>query len=368
MLDAFSLADLRWALQGAEVGVWAWEIREDQVQWSPEMGRIFKVAPEAFPTQVASYALCIHPEDRALVQATIQSALQSRTPSFSVEHRVCWPDGSVRWVHGTGRLELDDSGNPVRLGGTAIDITAHKEALAALRKSEEHFRLFSELASDYVYVVEVKEGIPLAPSIVAGSFERTTGFTIEQVAEKGGWLNVLHPDDLGIVNASFAALHGGKPFINEYRIVRPDGESRWLHDHIRPIVQDGVLVRLVGGVQDITERKSLEERLNHAQRMEALARLAGGVAHDFNNILLVVTASLSLMQGSIQNDPEALALSADIDSACARAAELTRSLLAFGRKSLTTTESVHLGDALRSTRTMIERAAGGENWCHAGGI
>ncbi len=358
MANGFSLADLEWALQGAEVGVWAWDIPEDRVQWSPEMGRIFKVAPEAFPTNAADYALCLHPEDRALVMATLEAALNARTTPFVVEHRVAWPDGSVRWVRGTGRLELDEGGVPVRLGGTATDVTAHKEALAAVRKTAEQFRLFSELASDYVYVVEVKEGVPLAPSVVAGSFERTTGYTVEQVAEIGGWLNVIHPDDVHNLNETFASVKAGNPFINEYRIIRRDGETRWLHDHIRPVLQDGVLARLVGSVQDVTERKSLEEQLRHAQRMEALARLAGGVAHDFNNILQVVTASLSLMQDAIEHDAEAVTLTKEINSACARAAELTRSLLAFGRKNLTSAEPLSLADALHSARSMIERAAG----------
>lgn len=358
MARGFSLADLEWALRGAEVGVWAWDIPEDRVQWSPEMGHIFNVSPEAFPTNAADYVRCLHPEDRAFVMSTLEDALKSRTTSFVVEHRVARPDGSVRWVHGTGRLELDERGVPVRLGGTATDITAHQEALAAVRKTAEQFRLFSELASDYVYVVEVEEGVPLAPAIVAGSFERTTGYTVGQVVDKGGWLNVIHPEDVNNLTETFASVKAGKPFINEYRIIRRDGETRWLHDHIRPVLQEGILVRLVGSVQDVTERKSLEEQLRHAQRMEALARLAAGVAHDFNNILQVVTASLSLMRDAIEHDVEAIALSAEIDDACVRAAELTRSLLAFGRNNPVSAEPISLGDALHGARSIIERAAG----------
>jgi len=350
----FTLDQLRWAVQGSVLGVWEWEIASDTVRWSAEMGTLFGVSEGSFPRNVAEYSVLLHPDDREAVQQGIEAALGRRQENYSIQHRVKRPDGSVRWIGGKGRLEVDEAGNPVRLAGTALDITDAKN----LEEQAAKFRIFSELASDYVYEAEVREGVPLAPSIVAGSFEKTTGYTQAQVFAKGGWTQVIHPDDLPMLGPVFGAVMAGKPTVTEYRIVTPEGDLRWLRDHIRPELKDGVLVRMMGGVQDITERKSLEEKLNHAQRMEALARLAGSVAHDFNNILLVISASVELMRPAFTGSADAVGLAEDVRVACKRATELTRTLLTFGRKVPTRTQVVSVNDALKQCHTILGRAAG----------
>jgi two-component system, cell cycle sensor histidine kinase and response regulator CckA len=350
----FTLEQLRWAVKGAGVGVWQWEVASDRVSWSLEMGLLFGVPESAFPKNVAEYAVLLHPDDRESVQKAIESAIATRLQSFSIEHRILNPDGSVRWVGGKGRVESDEQGNPIRLGGTAVDISHQK----AVEKQADQFRIFTELASDYIYVVEVREGTPLAPSIVAGSFERATGYTAEQVAKKGGWTSIIHPDDLPTMGPVFSGVAAGRPTVAEYRIIGPDGEIRWLRDHVRPELKDGVLIRMTGGVQDLTERKNLEQKLNHAQRMEALARLAGSVAHDFNNILLVISASIELMRPAYASSADAVALAGDVRTACKRASELTRTLLTFGRKVPTNAQVVSLDAAVTQCHTILARAAG----------
>jgi|GEM_PF-3631025 len=350
----FTLEQLRWAVQGAGVGVWQWEIASDRVNWSLEMGLLFGVPVSAFPKNVAEFSALLHPEDRDAVQKAIEEALATRLQSFSIEHRILKPDGSVRWIGGKGRVESDGQGSPLRLAGTAMDISHQK----AVELQAAQFRIFTELASDYIYVAEVPEGTPLAPSIVAGSFERATGYTALQVAQKGGWTSIIHPDDLPTLGPVYAGVAAGKPMVAEYRIVGPDGEIRWLRDHVRPELKDGVLIRMTGGVQDITERKKLEEKLNHAQRMEALARLAGSVAHDFNNILFVISASVELMRPAFARSEDAMDLAEDVRTSCKRASELTRTLLTFGRKVPTNAQVVSLNAAVAQCQTILARAAG----------
>ncbi|MCG8556214.1 MAG: PAS domain-containing protein [Proteobacteria bacterium] len=355
--QGLSRADLEWVLQGAQVGVWTWQIARDELLWSSELGRIFGLSEDRYPRTLSEFQELVHPGDRQALAQRMRQALAQREPHYVMEHRVVRPDGAVRWIRGGGRLELDARGAPVRLGGAAIDITEHKEAEAALRAREDELRLFSELASDYVYVADVT-GAPLAPTIVAGSFSRVTGYTPQQIADRGGWFHIMHPDDRGDYDELFGELKKGIPFVSEYRIHTADGGIRWLRDHVRPVLKGGVLVQIVGGVQDITERKELEQRLQHAQRLEALARMAGGVAHDFNNIVFVITGSLALMRKEVNDRPEALEYLSDIQAACERATDLTRSLLAFGRKHVAAPKVLSLPRLVLNTRSMLQRAAG----------
>ncbi len=354
MEAAFTLEQLQWAVQGAGVGVWQWEIVSDRVSWSPEMGLLFEVAESDFPKNVAEFSVLLHPEDRERVQNAITAAVASRAQAFVIEHRILKPNGSVCWIGGKGRVEIDEQGTPLRIAGTAMDISHQK----ALEMQAAQFRIFTELASDYIYVVDVQAGTPLTPSIVAGSFERATGYTPEQVANKGGWMSIIHPEDLPTLGPVFAGVAAGKPMVVEYRITGPDGEIRWVRDHVRPELKDGVLIRMTGGVQDLTERKALEQKLNHAQRMEALARLAGSVAHDFNNILLVISASVELMRPAFANSADAVSLAGDVRKACKRASELTRTLLTFGRKVPTNAQVVSLHEVMKQCHTILARAAG----------
>ncbi|HCV42193.1 MAG TPA: hypothetical protein DGH68_01825 [Bacteroidetes bacterium] len=142
------------------------------------------------------------------------------------------------------------------------------------RASEERYRMFSELASDYVYSASVK-GDAIETEWVAGGFQRVTGFTLEEVRTRGGWLSVLHPDDApGVLEGVQRALKdSGGEF--EYRITTKTGETRWLHDYIRPVLdaQQRKVIGIVGGARDITERKRAEEALRETNAFsESLLR------------------------------------------------------------------------------------------------
>jgi PAS domain S-box-containing protein len=140
------------------------------------------------------------------------------------------------------------------------------------RQSEERYRMFSELASDYVYSASVN-GDVVETEWVTGAFERVTGYSLEELKALGGWPKILHPDDVesAIQNVQEAKRSGG--CIVDYRIITKGGETRWLRDYVRPVwdTENQRVVRFVGGVQDITERKKTEQALLDSQNR--LARL-----------------------------------------------------------------------------------------------
>ena len=118
-------AGLAEAQQLAHIGSWEWDVRADQVTWSAELYRLWGIEPGGREMTYEWYLESIHPEDRELVKSMVERAFTEGTP-FSFEHRVSQPDGPSRWIHSRGRLVRDDSGAPLRMLGTAQDITDRK--------------------------------------------------------------------------------------------------------------------------------------------------------------------------------------------------------------------------------------------------
>jgi diguanylate cyclase (GGDEF)-like protein/PAS domain S-box-containing protein len=127
---------LREAQAVAKVGIWEWDIPTNQVSWSDELYRIFDVSPQAFPGTFEGYMAAVHPEDRALVTASIDKSLRTLEP-FDFAHRCLLPNGSVRWLQCRGRVRSVD-GRPVRMTGAAQDVTSQREAAEALSKLALH--------------------------------------------------------------------------------------------------------------------------------------------------------------------------------------------------------------------------------------
>lgn len=117
----------------AQLGSWEWWIAEDRVWWSEGLYRIFGLTRETFEATYDAYLGHLHPDDRDLVDRTVQHAFEQRRP-YSVDHRLVRPDGAVRWVHSSGDVDLDDDGEIRRLHGIAVDITDRKRAEEFLRQ------------------------------------------------------------------------------------------------------------------------------------------------------------------------------------------------------------------------------------------
>jgi PAS domain S-box-containing protein len=147
------------------------------------------------------------------------------------------------------------------------DITERKQAEEALKESEERFHRISDLTSDYAYAFRVEKGNRLVLEWVTDSFTRITGYTPQEVDERGGWPSLIHPDDMPIALARAQRLFSGEDDVSEFRIVRKDGQSRWLRDHGHPVWDDKQqrVVRIYGAAQDITEQKRVEETLRESE-------------------------------------------------------------------------------------------------------
>jgi PAS domain S-box-containing protein len=144
-----------------------------------------------------------------------------------------------------------------------------EERTAQLRESEERYRLISEIISDYAYAFSVAPDNTLQREWVAGGFERVTGYSPQELDERGGWASLIHPEDMPIALARARRLFAGQDDVSEFRIVRKDGEVRWLRDYGHPVWDEtqGRVIRIVGFgmAQDINERKRAEEALRESE-------------------------------------------------------------------------------------------------------
>ena len=184
-----------------------------------------------------------------------------------------------------------------------------------------------------------------------GEFEGTTE----------AFYQLLGPDDANAVRtAARAAIANRRPYDIEHRLVIGDGGVRWVHQKAN-VIRDANnrAVRMIGTAQDITERRQLELQLRHAQKMEAIGRLAGGVAHDLNNALTTIAGYTELALAELADDHPARADVEEIRRAASRAESVTRKLLAFSRQQhLFESQKFDLNDLVNAIARLLERMLG----------
>jgi two-component system cell cycle sensor histidine kinase/response regulator CckA len=170
---------------------------------------------------------------------------------------------------------------------------------------------------------------------------------------------LLHPTHWSPCTNAFAGvLDGQKNRGSELELKCKDGRTVWIEMRSRRMQEDGIIVGIQSIGRDISWRRRLEEQLLHAQKMEAVGRLAGGVAHDFNNLLGVIIGYSDLVLDKLSVDDPSRRRIELIRKAGARAAEVTRQLLAFSRKQILAPKVLDLNSIVNETATMLLRLLG----------
>jgi len=301
----------------------------------------------------------VHQDDLPLAMEKFKYSLQGElSESFELRIRTM-PGGYV-----TGEFVLAPqirNGKVVNILGIARDITERKRTEESLRESEERYRTAIENSNDGVSIT--KEGLHL---YVNKKFLEIFGYeNAEEILGKPISITI-HPDDRDRVMEISLKRERGEvvPTCYDFKGVKKNGDIVYIEVSVARVHYLGEIVSLAY-LRDITERKrmeqemfSLQEQLRQAQKMEAIGRLAGGVAHDFNNILSVIkgTCQLSLLDLR-EGDPLYNNLK-EIDRAADRAADLTRQLLAFSRKQVMEMRVVDLNDVVKGLKKMLRRIIG----------
>lgn len=205
------------------------------------------------------------------------------------------------------------------------------DALHDLRESRERFREVVETIHEVFWITDVRAE-PGRLLYVSPGFVSIWGRPVESIAGSIDlWLETVDPLDRDRIAAAMQARLPSGTFDEEYRIVRPDGAVRWIHGKAFPVHgPDGQVWRVVGVSEDITARKSLEDQFLRAQRLEAIGTLAGGVAHDLNNILAPMLMAAGILRDGTRDERDERLL-AMIEQSAHRGAEVIRQLLTFSR-------------------------------------
>jgi PAS domain S-box-containing protein len=352
--QAFWLAESQ---RVGRIGSYNLEIRAGTWTSSEVLDDIFGINSESGKT-VASWNALVHPQERAeMLNYFRQHVIMARQP-FDREYRIVRPrDGQVRWVWGRGELSFDPEGKPLRMIGTIQDITHRKESEQALLESQQRLELATSSAELGIWDWDI------TTNHMTWDERMFRLYGLEQKPKHYGveiWEQAIHPDDR---NQAWAvcqsALRGERDYDTAFRVRHPDGKIR--HIRARGIVlrdMEGKPTRMLGINYDVTERRLLEDQLRQAQKMEAIGHLAGGVAHDFNNILASTLLHLGLLQQNPQLDPQTRLALGELIADSQRGANLTRQLLMFSRRSIMDRKTLDLNELVANLLKMLGRVIG----------
>ncbi len=250
------------------------------------------------------------------------------------------------------------------LANTTAQVIQVGTAQEALRQGEGRYKRITQAVTDYIYTVTVQDGQPVE-TIHAPACEAVTGYTTEDFDNDPYlWIKMVHKDDREAVDEQAARIHSGEavgPL--EHRIIRNDGETRWVKNTPVPDYDsDGRLLSYDGLIQDITERKMAEEekrqletQFQQAQRIEAIGTLAGGIAHDFNNLLMGIQGNVSLMRFDMDSDHPHYDMLKTIEGQVRSGATLTRQLLGYARKGQYEVKLINLNEVVEQSSQAFAR-------------
>ncbi|WP_456433193.1 response regulator [Thermosulfuriphilus sp.] len=228
----------------------------------------------------------------------------------------------------------------------------------ALRESEERFRTVAEFTYDWEYWRAPDGGF----IYVSPACERITGYPPEAFLRDPELYNrIIHPDDWLKVQEHRQAKRNpqGEPEEIDFRIIRADGTERWI-GHVCQAVygKDGRYLGIRGSNRDITSRKELEERILRTQKMESIARLAGGVAHDLNNLMTAVLGQAELLRLALPEDSPLADRADKIITSAMQASGLAQQLLAYARGGKYAPKVINLNQTVKDVIKLNERSIG----------
>ena len=229
-----------------------------------------------------------------------------------------------------------------------------KHRQETIESSEEKFRILAEFSNDWEYwLSEENEMVFNSPSCA-----QITGYNEEDFINEPGLLtHIIHPDDRPLFHKTMSSIDDPQLRICQFRIITPENKTRWISMVWRPIYLGKRYAGKRVSNRDITERVQLREQLYHSQKMESLGVMAGGVAHDFNNILTVILGYSTLMRVKAETlgDKDLKKYVETMEQAAKQSKNLIGSLLAFSRKQVIKPVRTQLSNVVNTSAKLLQR-------------
>ncbi len=293
----------------------------------------------------------VHDDDMQAMRANFEKTLAKPRAPILNGFRIKHSDGGVRYIESVGVNRLADPG----IRGIIInyrDVTESKRAEEALREGEARYRQLTEQATDIIYNCDLEGRF---------TFVNPTATRLMKYSEKeliGRHFLTLIREDFRARAAEFYERQR-REYIRstyfEFPAIAKDGTEIWVGQNVQIVEERGRPVGVQAIARDITQRLALDDQARQAQKMEAIGRLAGGVAHDFNNILTAILGSADLLSMMLDKDDPKKAEAEAIKRAAERGAALTTQLLAVSRPDRARTAIIDLAAVVTSMEPMLRR-------------
>jgi PAS domain S-box-containing protein len=389
---------LELAREGANLGIWDWDIANGTLTWSEHQWHLHGLEPRPDGPSPELWRQTVHAADIQPTQTELLNALRSPDRRYATEYSVVLPDGSLRRLLGRGQTIRDANGRAIRMVGINMDVTARYEAEMA------RDRLIWMLETERSRLAEVIEAMPIGVGIVDTSgrvllgnalMMRLNGPVIPSMSSafRGEWI-AHDPDGNRLAFEDFPirrALRLGETTLPGVEFLFRDeaGQETWFRVGSVPLrSEDGQVQEALGIFLDIDAEKRLfdfqqqinarleqrvreemaareaaQQRAAHAERMHALGQIAGGIAHDFNNVLQAVSGGAALIERRPDQVERVLRNARMVLDAARRGAAITSRLLAFSRRGDLRAENVDAAALLTDMADVLTHTLGGSVVC-----
>ena len=340
-----------------KVGNWEYNIQTTEFWGSDEAKRIYGFDPDQDEFTTDEVETCI-PERERVHQALVDLLEKGR--EYHLEFDIIAKDTRERkTIVSIAELEKDKEGKPLKISGVIQDITKQKKAAEALQKSEERLRAIFQAARNVSLIItDMEDPDPHILEFSPGA-EKIFGYDKTEVIGKPVSMLHLQSDVAKFPEAQKKMREGKTGFSGEAILIRKSGENFPALFSTYPLFDaNGEVYAALGVSFDVSEKQKLEAQLLQAQKMESIGRLAGGVAHDFNNMLGVILGHTEMALEEVKKEYPLYADLKEIQAAAQRSADLTRQLLTFARKQMISPKVLSLNLAVQQMLSLLHRLIG----------
>ncbi len=302
------------AQEMGKIGNWRWDIITNKVAWSDELYRIFGLEPLNSEMTLEQYLKLLHPDDKAKMNEVIQKCYQQHQP-YEIYHRLLMPDGTTKHIHSKGEIMLDAHNKPLKMFGTAQDVTRQQIAERNLRESQEFIHKIANTTPSLITSFNVNTG---KFTYINNAVETLLGYDAKTIFNLGfeHLLNLVHPDDVSTLlekhHTALEYANSNYPDYNDetiiefkYRMRHADGSFKWLNTYATIFDRngEGKIEHILNVSVDITEQVEAEQAL-HFKNLElqqsnaSLGEYAYVASHDLKEPLRKIATFGDLLQNT----------------------------------------------------------------------